>query len=125
MKNLKIQAAWTLVVTFTLSIIYELWRSIAMTGISEYDNMAAFWALSPLYIAAAFMIYALFKDYRWASWAGFIFSVVLIFVSIFYYNPQMMMVRQPHLMDWFEDLVYTGLLFTVATMLYYDIFKEK
>lgn len=121
MKNLKIQAAWTLVVTFSLSIVYELWRSTAMLGTSEYDNMSAFWALSPLYIAAAFIIFALFKGYSWSTRVGIAFSVLLIFVSIFYYNPQMMLVRQPGLIDWFEDFAYTGLLFVTATMLYYDI----
>jgi hypothetical protein len=124
MKNLKIHAAWTLAVTFSLSIIYEIWRSTAMAGTSEFDNMQAFWALFPLYIVGALMIFVLFKGYRWASWAGFIFSVVLILVSIFYYNPVMMLVRKPELIDWFEDFAYTGLLFVTGTMLYYDI-KEK
>lgn len=120
MKNLKIQAAWTLVVTFSLSLIYELWRSTAMVGISQYDNMKAFWQLSPLYMIAAIMIFALFKGYRWATWVGISFSVLLIFISIFYYNPQMMLVRQPGIIDWFEDLAYTGLLFVTATILYFD-----
>ena len=124
MKNLKIHAAWTLVITFSLSIIYEIWRSTAMAGTSQFDNMQAFWELFPLYIVGALMIFVLFKGYRWASWAGLIFSMVLILVSIFYYNPVMMLVRKPELIDWFEDFAYTGLLFVTATMLYYDI-KEK
>jgi hypothetical protein len=124
MKNLKIHSAWTMVITFSLSLFYEIWRSTFMAGTSEYDNMKAFWELSPLYIVAVFIIFVLFNGYRWASWAGLIFSFVLILVSIFYYNPVMMMVRKPELIDWFEDFAYTGLLFVAATMLYYDI-KEK
>jgi hypothetical protein len=125
MKNLKTHAAWTLVITFSLSFKYELWRAIVKTGTSQFDNMQAFWELTPLYILGAIIIFILFKGYRWASWVGIVFSVLLILVSIFYYNPEMMLVRKPELIDWFEDFAYTGLLFVVATMLFYDLKTQR
>ena len=42
-------------------------------------------------------------------------------MSIFYYNPKMMVERKPGLIDWFEDLVYTGLLFVVAALLTLEV----
>jgi hypothetical protein len=38
-------------------------------------------------------------------------------VSIFYYNPKIMLKRKPGIIDWVEDLVYTGLLFVAAALL--------
>lgn len=39
----------------------------------------------------------------------------------FFYNPLILLPRQPELIDWFEDLIYTGLLFSTATLLWYDM----
>jgi len=46
-------------------------------------------------------------------------------VSIFYYNPKIMLERQPGLIDWFEDLVYTGLLFVAAALLSYAVLGKS
>lgn len=45
----------------------------------------------------------------------------MILVSIFYYNPRIMIDRQPGVIDWFEDLVFTGLLFVVVALLLYEL----
>jgi hypothetical protein len=45
----------------------------------------------------------------------------MILVSIFYYNPKIIVERRPGVIDWLEDLVYTGLLFVAATLLIYEI----
>jgi hypothetical protein len=58
---------------------------------------------------------------NWAAWIGLVFCVVVILVSILYYNPRIMLARRPRLLDWFEDLVFTGLLFVAAAQLIYAI----
>ncbi len=50
-----------------------------------------------------------------------IFSIAMILVSIFYYNPRMMLERESGIIDWFEDLVYTGLLSVAATLVLYAV----
>jgi hypothetical protein len=45
----------------------------------------------------------------------------MILVSIFYYNPRILLERQPGVIDWFEDLVFTGLLFVAAVLLAYEV----
>ena len=70
---------------------------------------------------SAIVIAALFAGAGWAAWAGLVFSGVMILVSIFYYNPTIILERQPGIIDWVEDLVFTGLLFVAATLLLYEI----
>ena len=74
-----------------------------------------------LYVLAAVVIFLLFAGVPFAAWVGLVFSVVFILVSIFYYNPKMMVEREPGVIDWFEDLVYTGLLFVVAALLTLEV----
>jgi hypothetical protein len=76
----------------------------------------------PLYTFAGVVIALLFTGREWAASVGLIFSVAMICVSIFYYNPQIMLARQPGIIDWFEDLVFTGLLFVAAALLLYAMF---
>lgn len=116
-----LHAAWVLVVTFAISLAYEIYRATAKAGVSRYDSLRELARTSPLYIAAAVVIGGLFADASWAPWVGLGFSALGIVVSIFYYNPVMLPARQPGLIDWFEDLVYTGLLFAAATMLLYEL----
>jgi phosphatidylserine synthase len=121
-ENLIIDVAWILVITFAISIIYELYRATVKAETSKHDSMRIFLIQGiPFYSAAAIVIAILFAGYEWAAWVGLIFSVSLILVSIFYYNPKIMLERKPGIIDWFEDLVYTGLLFVAATLLLYEI----
>jgi hypothetical protein len=115
-------AAWVLAVTFSLSFVYELYRATVKKGTSRHDSMRSFGRTLVLYAVAATVIAALFAGAAWASWAGLAFSVVMILVSIFYYNPTVMLERRPGIIDWFEDLMYTGLLFVAAALLLYDVF---
>jgi len=114
-------AAWVLLVTFVLSLAYELYRATIKAGTSRHDSMRAFVQNLPLYVVAATVIGALFAGVDWAAWAGLCFSGGMILVSILYYNPAIMLERRPGLIDWFEDLVFTGLLFVATALLLYDI----
>jgi hypothetical protein len=121
MIDLARHAAWVLLVTFVLSLAYELYRATVRAGTSRHDSMRAFVQTLPLYVVAATIIGALFAGVDWGVWAGLVFSGVMILVSIFYYNPAIMLERRPGLIDWFEDLVFTGLLFVAAALLLYDV----
>lgn len=74
---------------------------------------------------AGLVIGLLFTGFRWAVWLGLIVSVGLILVSIFYYKPLTMPERKPGMIDWFEDLVYTGLLFVAAALLMYEVLGKS
>lgn len=121
MSTLTTHAAWVLVVTFALSLIYEIYRTTAKAGTSRHDSPRAFAQGFVIYVVAAVVIAGLFAAAAWAPWAGLVFSVVMIATSIFYYNPTIMIERQPGRLDWFEDLVFTGLLFVAAFLLYYEV----
>ena len=115
-------SAWLMIVAFTLSIVYELWRATAKAGTSRHDSIRAFliWDLW-LYVIGAIVIALLHTGVPFAAWVGLIFSALLVLISVFYYNPVMMLERKPGLIDWFEDLVYTGLLFVVVAFLLLEV----
>jgi len=114
-------AAWVLVVSFTLSLVYELWRATAKSGVSKYDSMRSFVSGLWLYVLATVVIILLFLGVPFAAWVGLVFAVLVIIASVFYYNPTMMFARKPGLFDWIEDLVYTGLTFVVAALLLLEV----
>lgn len=119
---LEAASAWVLVVAYALSLAYELWRATAKAGTSRHDSLRAFliqdlW----VYVVAAAVIVLLFTGVPFAAWIGLVFSILVIIVSIFVYNPTIMPERKPGLIDWFEDLVYTGLLFVVAAFLLLEV----
>jgi hypothetical protein len=78
-----------------------------------------------LYAISAAVIVALFLGAGWAPWAGLVLSFGWILNSIFYYNPTIMLERQPRIVDWIEDLVFTGLLFVAATLLLYEVLGKE
>jgi hypothetical protein len=119
--DLMSDAAWVLVGTFLLSIMYELYRATIRAGDSKYDSARAFLEQLPFYAVASAVIAVLFTGHGWAAWVGLAFCFAAILVSIFYYNPRIMLSRSPGLLDWFEDLVFTGLLFVAASQLLYAI----
>jgi hypothetical protein len=59
------------------------------------------------------------------SWTTLAFGVALILVSIFYYSPVMLPQRQPGLIDWVEDKLYTGLLFVAVALLTYELLGKS
>jgi hypothetical protein len=115
-------AAWILVVTYSLSLLYEVYRATVKAGTSKHDSLRTLVLQGiPLYAAAGAVIALLFVGWQWSAWLALIFSAVMIFVSIFYYNPRIMLERRPGIIDWFEDLVFTGLLFVAAALLVYEV----
>ncbi|BDV31274.1 hypothetical protein [Microbacterium terricola] len=115
-------SAWLLVIAFTISLAYELWRATAKAGTSRHDSMRAFLVSDLwLYIVAAVVIALLFSGFAAAAWVGLIFAALIVVVSVFYYNPVIMLERKPGLIDWIEDLVYTGLLFVVVAFLWLEV----
>ena len=115
-------AAWALLVAFVMSLAYELYRATVRRGTSRHDSMPLFLQQGiGLYVIAGIVVYALFAGYEWAATAGLALSVGMIVVSIFYYNPKIMLDRRPGLIDWIEDLVFTGLLFVAATLLAFEL----
>jgi hypothetical protein len=120
--DLVTQAAWMLVAAFLLSFVYEVYRATAKAGTSRHDSMRAF-ATNNLafYAIAASVIAVLFLGFEWAPWVGLIFSGVAIAASILYYNPKILVERAPGVIDWLEDIVFTGLLFVTAALLIYQV----
>ena len=122
---LEVHAAWVLGISYSISLAYELWRAIGKAGASRHDSMHEFLTrVLALYVLAAVVIILLLVGVTGAAWIGLIFSVVFIFVSILYYNPRIMLERlggQPGIIDWAEDLIYTGLLFVAAVLLAYEV----
>ncbi len=114
-------AAGVLIVTLVISLLYEIWRATAKAGTSRHDSPRALAQQLVLYVAAALVVAALLAGTAWASWLGLAFCVLMILVSVLSYNPVIMLERQPGLIDWIEDLVFTGLLFVAATLLVYDV----
>jgi hypothetical protein len=113
-------AAWTLLVAFTLSLAYEIYRVTVKAGTSPHDSPRTFVVqLIPFYLVAGTVVAVLFAGFTWSVWVGLVACVLLILLSIFYYNPRVMLERKPGMIDWFEDLAYTGLLFVAAAQLAY------
>jgi hypothetical protein len=125
MADLMRDAAWVLTIAFALSLVYELYRATTKAGVSRHDSMPAFVSQLPLYGIAAVVIVFLFLGFAWAAWLGLVFALGMILVSILYYNPRIMLDRQPDTLDWIEDLIFTGLLFVAATQLTYEVLAKS
>ena len=122
MMDLTTQAAWILVAAFLLSFVYEIYRATARAGTSRHDSMESFAKNNIVFYAVATIVIAmLFARFAWAAWIGLVFSGGAIAASILYYNPKIMLERDPGAIDWFEDIVFTGLLFVAATLLLYEV----
>ncbi len=120
--NLTTQAAWILVAAFLLSFLYEIYRATAKAGTSRHDSMESFAKNNIMfYVVATIVIAILFAGFTWAPWIGLLFSGGVIAASILYYNPKIMLERTPGIVDWFEDIVFTGLLFVAAGLLIYEV----
>lgn len=122
---LETRAAWALVIAFALSIAYELWRATAKAGTSRHDTMRGFLTQClGLYLPAAAVIGLLFAGVGAAAWIGLAFSIAMIVISVLYYNPTIMLERRPALIDWIEDLFFTGLLFVAAALLLFEVLGD-
>jgi hypothetical protein len=122
MTDLVTQAAWVLVAAFVLSFVYEVYRATAKTGTSRHDSMQAFAKNNIVfYTIAALVIALLFAGFDWTPWVGLLFSGGSIAASILYYNPKILFERTPGIIDWLEDIVFTGLLFVAAALLIYRV----
>jgi hypothetical protein len=122
MTDLVTQAAWVLFTAFVLSLAYELYRATAKAGTSPHDSKQSFVKNNvALYVVAAVVIVLLFSGFVWAPWVGLIFSAVVLGASILFYNPKVMLERDPGIVDWFEDLVFTGLVFVALALLLYHV----
>ena len=107
---------------FGLSLLYELWRATAKAGTSRHDSMQSFVKNNvPFYAIAWIVIALLFAGFESARWVGLVFSAGAILASISYYNPKIMLQRAPRMIDWFEDLIFTGLLLVAAVFLLYSL----
>jgi hypothetical protein len=116
------QASWVLITAFTVSALYELFRSTAKAGTSRYDSTR--WLLTqgtPFYVIGFGLAVLVRTGWPWVTWTGLLMAVTLIGVSIFYYSPIMLPQRQPGPIDWLEDKLYTGLLFVAVALLLYDL----
>jgi hypothetical protein len=121
MAELATHAGWVLSVAFVLSFAYELYRASVKHGVSRHDSRRSFLQSVPLYVGAAAVAGALIVGFSWAPVVGLVSSIGMILISIFYYNPRIMLERSPGLIDWMEDLVFTGLLFVAAALLLYQV----
>lgn len=122
MTNMVAQAAWVLVAAFALSFAYELYRATMKVGTSPHDSMQSFVKNNvAFYLIASAVIALLFAGLEWAPWIGLVFSGGSIAASILYYNPRIMMERGPGIIDWFEDIIFTGLLLVAAALLLYSV----
>ena len=122
MAELATQAAWVLTAAFVLSLAYELYRATAKAGTSRHDSPQSFVKNNvALYVVAAAVIALLFAGFEWAPWVGLIFSAVVVGASIVFYNPKILLEREPGVVDWFEDLVFTGLVFLAMALLVYQV----
>jgi hypothetical protein len=125
MTTLVSHTAWVLIVAFTMSLAYEVYRTTVKAGTSRHDSLRAFAQGFVVYPIAAVVVVALLAGAGWAPWAGLALSVGGIAVSVFYYNPVIMLERQPGMIDWIEDLAFTGLLFVAAALLLYEVLGKS
>lgn len=106
------QTFWILLATFTLSLGYEVYRDTVMAGATAFD---AFNPALAIFYAVCFGMTLLTRvNQRWVSWVMLLFTLGLIAVGMFYYDPEILPARHPGYADWFESVVYLGLLFIAA-----------
>lgn len=106
------QAFWFLLTALSLSLGYELYRVIAKAGVSSYDTFNP--ALLLFYLMGFGMAALIRSNRRWAWWLVLLFTLVLIAMGTFYYDPIVLLARHPDLIDWCESGAYLGLLWVIA-----------
>lgn len=114
---LALHAAWVLLIAFGMSFAYETWRMLARRGVSVHDTPAEWLKGIAIYLFAGAVIWALFAGFSGSAWIALALCLTFILVSTFYYNPVVMRDRSPGVVDWIEDILFTGLIFVAAWML--------
>jgi hypothetical protein len=111
-------AAWLMASAFALSTAHEFYRATAKAGVSRYDSMRDMLTRTlPFYAFALAIIGAMGAGVTGFAWAGLGLALVMVGISAFYYNPTIMAARQPGMIDWAEDVVFTGLFFASGVLL--------
>jgi hypothetical protein len=110
--NYHSQVFLVLLATFTLSLCYEVYRDTVMAGVTSFDAFNPM--LAVFYVACFGMTFLARVQRRWISWLMLLFTLGLIAVGIFYYDPVILPARHPGYIDWFESVAYLGLLFIAA-----------
>ena len=122
MSDLTTHAAWILLTAFAISCAYEIYRAAVMKCVSQYDSPRVFLMVGvPFYLLSFTIASLLFTGYYWANWLALGYTIILILVAVFYYSPKVAIQRKPQWIDWIENLVYLGLLFSAATVLIYSV----
>ncbi|MEX2598698.1 MAG: hypothetical protein WD533_03475 [Dehalococcoidia bacterium] len=123
MVDLTAQTSWVLLVTWTLSVLYELYRAMFKSSVSEFDSFRSWLGqgLPLLFILGFATALLVATGWTWAVWLTLVFVVAVIGISIFYYSPVILPARKPGPLDHFEDKVFTGLLFVAAALLLYQV----
>lgn len=115
---LTILAAWLMASAFAISTAHEIYRATAKAGVSAYDSMqTALTRTIPFYLGAMVIVLAMGFGITGAAWAGLALAAAMVLISAFYYNPTIMAARQPRMIDWAEDVAFTGLLFASGVLL--------
>ncbi len=106
-------ASWLLVAAFTISSVYQIYRSTVME-VPAHDRFDLFTAvIYGILIGIAVLVGT---GRRWTTWIGLITSVFFTLLGIFYYYPVITPVRTFGPIDWTEAVVYLGLIFTAGVL---------
>lgn len=121
MVQLRREAFRLLVVTFAMALAYEAYRGFVKTGVSTYDNPSQVGVAVIVFLVGVAIGYLAYRGPPWGRHLALLFVLVIVAGSIVQYNPVILPARDPGLVDHTENLLYTGLLITVAVLLVYDI----
>jgi phosphatidylserine synthase len=119
--SLTSQAGWLLLIAAVISVTYELWRATARAGVSPNDTMKGWIQGLPIYAVALAVSVLLIIGWEWAPLAGLVVAGASVLASIFWYGPTVLPTRQPRLVDWVEDRVFTILVGVVFALLAYEV----
>jgi hypothetical protein len=103
---------------FANSTAHETYRATAKAGVSRYDSMHELLTrMLPFYVVAMAAVLAMGFGVTGAAWAALVLASGMVLMSAFYYNPTIMAARQPGIIDWAEDMAFTGLFLASAVLL--------
>lgn len=117
-----IQVFWILLTAFILSLGYEVYRATVKAEVSSFDVFTPTTAIFYLICFGMTMLVRINKLWFW--WLILLFTLGLIAIGIFYYDPVILPARHPEFIDWFESVTYLGLLF-IATYLCLQRLRES